>query len=207
MKSNKQCSENDNSKNEQYKHPVSVENSSRRKRNRRKNNKRKIFMFKLFGNNVDGVLKKIESLENLIISESSSVLFFQEIKSGRPGKIKTPSSKQYTWYELHRTKMAEKGEMGGGLAIGVLNILDPSWISEGDDEAEALTVEIWLEGFPVRLICGYGPQEYDKKDRKDKFWDYLSTKSKKAKNDGAGLIIQMDGNLWAGSEIIPKDIK
>ena len=103
--------------------------------------------------------------------------------------------------------MAEKGEMGGGLAIGVLNILDPSWISEGDDEAEALTVEIWLEGFPVRLICGYGPQEYDKKDRKDKFWDYLSTESKKAKNDGAGLIIQMDGNLWAGSEIIPKDIK
>ena len=31
--------------------------------------------------------------------------------------------------------------------IGVINHLDPSWMSEGDDEAEALTVEILVEGF------------------------------------------------------------
>ena len=38
-------------------------------------------------------------------------------------------------------------------------MLEPSWISEGDDNAEALTDEAWVEGFPIRLLCGYGPQE------------------------------------------------
>ena len=134
-------------------------------------------------------------------------MFFQETKTGRSGRIKTPSSKQYTWYELHRTVNSEKGEKGGGLAIGVLNVLEPSWISEGDNEAEALTIEIWVEGFPIRLLCGYGPQEYDSKDRKDKFWDYLSTEVNNANTCGAGIIIQMDGNLWAGSDIVQGDPK
>ena len=154
---------------------------------------------------MDGLQKKLESLENVIKSENPSVLFFQETKLGRSGKIKTPSSKMYTWYELHRTQEAQKGEGGGGLAVGVLNDLDPSWVSEGDDDAEALTIEIWVEGFPVRLICAYGPQENDNKERKDKFWSYLNLETEKAFTDGAGLIIQMDGNLWAGKDIIQND--
>ena len=83
---------------------------------------------------------------------------------GRAGRIKTPTSKKYTFYKLLRTSSAVKGVKGGG--GGVINHLDPSWISEGDDEAEALTVEIWVNGFPIRLICGYGPQENDEKKRK-----------------------------------------
>ena len=91
--------------------------------------------------------------------------------------------------------------------IGVKNTLDPSWISEGDDEAEALTVEIWVEGFPIRLICGYGPQEYDGRKRKESFWKYLHDEVHKARMDGAGIVIQMDGNLWAGDKIINGDIR
>ena len=108
---------------------------------------------------------------------------------------------------MHRTPSAEKGVKGGGLAIGVLSVLDPSWISEGDDNAEALTIEIWIYGFPIRMICGYGPQEYDQKKTKDSFWDYLNDATQKAQQDGAGIIIQMDGNLWAGQNIVPKDPK
>ena len=91
------------------------------------------------------------------------------------------------------------------MAVGVLNDFDPSWVSEGDDDAEAVPVEIWVEGFPVRLICAYGPQENDKKERKDSFWRYLNLETQKAATDGTGLIIQMDGNLWAGKEIIHSD--
>ena len=140
-------------------------NKSKSKRLRRKGRKNHAFKLKLLGNNVDGLQKKLESLENVINSENPSVLFFQETKLGRSGKIKTPSSRKYTWYELHRTQEAQTGEGGGGLAVGVLNDLDPSWVSEGDDDAEAVTVEMWVEGFPVRLICAYGPQENDKKER------------------------------------------
>ena len=85
--------------------------------------------------------------------------------------------------------------------------MEPSWISEGDDETEALTVEIWLGDIPIRLICGYGPQEGDKVERKNKFWEYLSTEVHKAKVDGAKVFIQMDGNLWAGENIIKGDPK
>ena len=72
--------------------------------------------------------------------------------------------------------------------IGVINHLDPSQISEGDDEAEALTVEIWVDGFLIRLICGYGPQKNDDKKRKEILWKYLNVEVQKAKDDGAGLI-------------------
>ena len=126
---------------------------------------------------------------------------------GRTGRIKIPSNKKYSWYELVRTESADKGVNGGGLAIGVLNDLKPSWISEGDNDAEAITIEVWIGGFPIRLICGYGPQEGDKVERKEKFWEYLSIEVQKAKDDGAKVIIQMDGNLWAGAEIIEGDPK
>ena len=162
---------------------------------------------KLIGNNVDGILKKLESLENLIVNEKPAVIFLQETQVKRSGRIKTPSSKFYTWYELNRTKDAPKGERGGGVAIGVQNALQPSWVSEGDNDSETITVEIWIQGFPVRLICGYGPQLYDGTTRKDKFWKYLDTEVKSAKENGAGVILQMDGNLWAGKNIIKDDPK
>ena len=141
------------------------------------------------------------------MSENPAAIFLQETKLERSGRIRTPSSRNYTWYELHRTANSQKGNKGGGLVIGVINNLNPSWISEGDDEAEALTVEIWVEGFPIRLVCGYGPQEYDNIERKDKFWNYLNDEVKNASIVGAAIVIQMDGNIWAGDKIIPNDPK
>ena len=85
------------------------------------------------------------------------------------------------------------------------NYLEPSWISEGNDNVEAITVEIWINEFPIRLICGYGPQESDRKERKEMFWEYVNVESQNASKDGAGLIIQMDGSSWAGREIIADD--
>ena len=181
------------------------DNKSKKKRNRRKKNKVKDITLKLLGNNVDGILNKLESLENIIKTENPGAIFLQETKVGRTGRIRIPSNKTYSWYELIRTTSAEKGEKGGGLAIGVLNILEPAWISEGDNDAEALTIEIWVEGVPIRLICGYGPQEGEKSERKEKFWNYLNNEVHKANVDGAKVIIQMDGNLWAGDKIIKGD--
>ena len=182
-------------------------NKSKKKRIRRIENKSKDFSLKILGNNCNSLLSKLESLEYVLCVEKPSVICLQETKLGRPHRIKTPSSGHYTWYELHRTKSAEKGEKGGGLAIGVLNLLQPSWISEGDDNAEALTVEVWLDGFPVRIVCAYGPQEYDNSERKDKFWDYLEREVQNASNSGARFVLEMDGNLWAGSGIIKRDPK
>ena len=108
------------------------------------------------GNNVDGILRKLDALKNILKTENPGAIFLQETKVGRTGRIKVPSNTNYTWYEHVRSQEAVKGVKGGGLALGVLNSLYPSYISEGDDHAEALTVEIWAGGFPIRLICGYG---------------------------------------------------
>ena len=43
--------------------------------------------------------------------------------------------------------------------------------------------------------------------RKESFWKYLNVEVQKAKDDEAGLILQMDGNLWAGNNIIKGDVK
>ena len=81
------------------------------------------------GNSANSLVQKMESLEYVLCVEKPSVMFLQETKLGRPGRIKTPSSLQYTWYDLHRSENAEKGQKGGGIAIGVMNSLEPSWIS------------------------------------------------------------------------------
>ena len=66
---------------------------------------------------------------------------------------------------------------------------------------------MWIERFPIRLICGYGPQEYDEKTRKECFWQYLDQEIQSAKRDGAAVVLQMDGNMWAGDRIIKSDPK
>ena len=44
-----------------------------------------------------------------------------------------------------------------------------------------------------------------KKERTTKFWEYLTKETQKATKTGAGLIIQMDGNICAGNNIINDD--
>ena len=59
----------------------------------------------------------------------------------------------------------------------------------------------------IRLTCGYGPQNYDPQNRKEKFWEYLDREVENASNSGAAFVLQMDGNLWAGKNIIKNDPK
>ena len=48
---------------------------------------------------------------------------------------------------------------------------------------------------------------YDSTQRKDNFWQYLNNEVQNAKTDGAGVIIQMDANCWAGQKIKKDDPK
>ena len=114
-------------------------NQSKRKRLKRRKEKKKEFTLKIFENNVNSLGSKMQSLQNLLKGENPSAVFLQDTKLGRAGRIRTPtSSPYYTWYELHRTEASEKGKG----ALGVINCLEPSWISEGDDDLEAITVEV-----------------------------------------------------------------
>ena len=43
------------------------------------------------------------------------------------------------------------------------------------------------------------------KDKKVKFWNFNEKEALNAWNNGLGFIFHCDGNLWAGSDLIPGD--
>ena len=67
---------------------------SKLKRNRRKEsrNKDKDISLMLMGNSANSLVQKMESLEYVLCVEKPSVMFLQETKLWRPGRIKTPNS-------------------------------------------------------------------------------------------------------------------
>ena len=119
----------------------------------------------------------------------------------RPNQIRTKSSKNYNFYELHR-----KSSSGGGLCIGVHKDIKSVWINQGDDEVECLIVEVWLNDFPVRIMTAYGPQLGDLNEKKSKFWQFIEKEADLANKIGAGFILQMDGNCHLGKDIIKNDV-
>ena len=64
-----------------------------------------------------------------------------------------------------------------------------------------------MGGKRVRLINGYGPQEYAHEDTRNQFFNQLDLEVKKAKLAGALVIIEMDSNAKLGSKLIPSDQK
>ena len=54
-------------------------------------------------------------------------------------------------------------------------------------------------------MTAYGPQENALKDKKDKFWEFMEKEVNDAELEDDGLLIQMDGNLHAGLNLIKED--
>ena len=70
---------------------------------------------------------------------------------------------------------------------------------------EALSIDIFVKKMKIRCCVAYGFQENENNEKKEAFWNFLDGEVIGAKETGAGMIIQFDGNLWAGEKIIPKD--
>ena len=124
----------------------------------------------------------------------------QETQMQLPGKIIFQGSESYQIYELTRSSRG-----GGGLATRVSKSVQSVWVRQGEGEVEALTVMVKVSGLYVRVTNGYGPQEYDGPDKKDKFWQYLQDEVNICNNEGIGCLILMDGNSWLGNTVINGD--
>ena len=57
----------------------------------------------------------------------------------------------------------------------------------------------------IRCVVAYGCQENANIYKKEAFWKYLEEDVQQADISGSGFILQFDGNLWAGTDIIPGD--
>ena len=184
---------------------------NRRGLNRNKRNKVEIKgkSVNIIGINTAGLTSKIESFEKLLFDLRPSIFMLQETKRRISGaKLKGKNLENYQIFELRREKAKEeggKGLSGGGLAVGALNELQPVLVRQGDDDVECLTIEVTAGSIKIRCVNGYGPQLSDTQERKEKFWSYLDYEVINANSDDIGLVIEIDSNCWAGSELIPND--
>ena len=105
-------------------------------------------------------------------------------------------------YEHTRTS-----NKGGGLAICVLKDLNPAFIRDGGEVAEALTVNIHLKNITISCNTAYGPQESAPIQKKNEFWSYLQEECERARNEGKGFLLQGDLNAWLGPHILESDTK
>ena len=154
---------------------------------------------RFLGINAGGLKSKLTSFKKVIEDLKPSVFFLQETKFKEEGQFKL--GEDYIIYELIRRQ--ERG--GGGIALGCLRELNPCWVSEGNDEVEIISVDIFLKNMQIRCCAAYGPQESDSIERKEAFWEFLDKEVDEASKTGSGFILQFDGNLWAGEKIIPGD--
>ena len=167
------------------------------RRGKRKSSKNICKSLRFLGVNAAGLRPKLLTFKKVLSELKPSVFFCQETKFKETGKLKI---NDYVIFEKVRNN-----KDGGGLAIGCLPELYPVWVREGEDSVEALSVNIFVKKLKIRCCVAYGCQENDVNDKKEAFWKYMEEEVNEATNSESGLILQFDGNLWAGEEIIPND--
>ena len=104
-------------------------------------------------NNVDGVKSKEDSLNSTInIFNKPSCVVLQETKLG--AKVKYDIS-DYLVFQRNRNSFGE------GLITAVVPELDPFIVSNENEDAEILVVQMKLGTRMIRLINTYAPQDAD----------------------------------------------
>ena len=107
---------------------------------------------RFLGVNAAGLRSKLTSFYKVVSDLKPSVFFIKETKFQDIGKLKLQN---YIIYEFVR----QNRDGGGGLALGCDKDLNPAWVREGDDQVEAISVEICLKNMKIRCCNAYGCQE------------------------------------------------
>ena len=160
-----------------------------------KRNMNKTAQFRMIGVNAAGIKCKLDSLNDILKRLKPQVWSIQESKLKPNETLQGEETDKFQIFYLNR-----KDSLGGGIAVGIDKDIESTLVREGDDDIEAMVVQVVLGAIPVQIVVAYGPQENALKEKKEKFWEFLEDEANKAEMEDHGLIIQMDGNLHAGPE-------
>ena len=177
---------------------MNIKKIKQKRRGKRKSKKKFVKSIRFLGVNSAGLRPKLSTFKKVLKELKPAVFFVEETKYKEAGKLKIGN---YEIFELVR----ESQDGGGGLALGCLKELQPAWVRQGDDQVEALSVDIFLKNIKIRCCVAYGCQETDLAERKEAFWTYLDKEVSLADESESGFVLHFDGNLWAGPDIIPGD--
>ena len=172
----------------------------KRKRNIKRN---KIILnsnLRILGVNAAGIQSKLKSFDYILQNLKPQIWTVQESKLKPNQKLKCEAAKSFEIFYLNR-----KEAQGGGLIVGVHKDIESALVREGDDEIEVMVIHVKIGEITAKVINAYGPQENSSKEKKEKFWEFLEEEAIKADLENLGLVIQMDGNMHAGSEVLKND--
>ena len=80
----------------------------------------------------------------------------QETKLRPHEKIACDAVSDYQVFYLNR-----QTSQGGGIAVGVEKNIESTLLNEGENDIEVLSVKLFVDKLPMRIITAYGPQEND----------------------------------------------
>ena len=151
------------------------------------------------GFNPDGAKSKLTSIRKLIRETKATIVTMQETKCSEYGQLKLDGF--YTYEHLRSDRE------GGGVALCASKDLNPTFLCDGGDAVEAITVTIHLKGMKINVTSAYGPLENALTQKKLAFWSYLSEQAQQARPSGTGFIVQGDLNSWLGPQLLPGDTR
>ena len=152
--------------------------------------------FSILAANANGLKGKFDSLKNTMKHFKPSCVLIQESKLRKNGSLKL---KGFQIFELNRQGM------GGGLLTAVDENLCPVLISAGNEDSELLVVQAQTGKFKIRIFNGYGPQEGSSKNDILNFWLEVEKQVISAKENGCGIVMELDANAKLGHDIIKHD--
>ena len=97
-----------------------------------------------------------------------------------------------------------KDQQGGGLLIAALLYLDPVEVTR-NEEMEILVVQINVNKLKIRIITGYGLQEYEDPLHVLTFWQMIETEIIQARDNQCAVFIELDANAKIGKTVIEND--
>jgi hypothetical protein len=172
-------------------------NIKKSKRGRRKGAQNMSKSVRFLGVNAAGLRSKLLTFRKIISELKPSVFFIEESKYKEEGKLKLEN---YVIFELVR-----EHKEGGGLALGCVKELKPVLVRKGNDDIEAVSINIFFKSMKTRCVVAYGCQENSSVEKKTAFWSYIEEEVTAAWESDSGFILHFDGNLWAGPHLVPGD--
>ena len=151
------------------------------------------------GVNPAGARAKWNTWRKVIRQAEASVWTMQETQCTQINSLKMDDLDFIVYEKVRNTKI------GGGVAIAAKKDLNPVLISEGDDDVEAITIDIHPKNIVISCTSAYGPQQRDTIEKKTKFWEFLDKMADNSWDSGKGFYLQGDLNAWLGDGLIPGD--